>query len=124
MIETPFDPNVFLTMPREIQISKAAAMQLDRDAIVEDCLPHTLVIAIWTSRITVLRMEYTDLMAQWSKLDGGALSLVFEDGMATIDIITAEHERLSLICTDAECDEHQLDIEDLFNQTGARITRL
>lgn len=124
MTGTTFDPNVFLSMPREIQISKAAAMQLDRDAIVENCLPHTLVIAIWTTRITVLRLDYASDMEQWRKLDGGALSLVFEDGIATIDIITPEHKRLSVICTEAECNEHQLDIEDLFNQAGARITKL
>lgn len=124
MTDTRFDPNVFLSMPREIQISSAAAKLFDVMAIEENCLPQTLVIATWAARISLLRTDYADQLAGWHQTDGGALSLVFEDGLATIDMITPTFDRLSVICTDAECEENLMDIEDLFNQSGAKIRRL
>jgi len=124
MDDVKFDPNVFLSMPREIGITKAAAMMLDRAAIEENVLARTLVLAIWGCRITVLQEQFQDISKGWSGLDGGSYSLVFEDGLATIDMITADNGRVALICTEQECEEAQLDIEDFFNQSGAKITRL
>lgn len=123
MTDSNFDPNVFLSMPCEIGITKAAAMQLDRAAIEENVLARTLVLAIWGTRITVLRERLDELIQNWSTLDGGSYSLIFEDGVATIDLITVDG-RTALICTEQECEEAQLDIEDFFNQSGAKITRL
>lgn len=124
MSEATFDPNVFLSMPSEIGITKAAAMQLDRAAIEANVLARTLVLAIWGARITVLREQFEDILPHWSDLDGGSYSLIFEDGVGTIDMITADNRRVALICTEVECEEAQLDIEDYFNHCGAKITRI
>lgn len=120
-METKFNPNVFLSVPREIQISEAAAAQLDEIAAGEDCLRGTMVMALWYARIAVIQSQHAQMIAEWSALDGGAFSLIFPDGLATIDMLTHDG-RVSTICTEQECESAQMDIEDYFNQAGAKIT--
>ena len=124
MSEATFDVNVFLSMPRDIHVTKAAAKLIDRIAIEEQMTPHLITVCIFAYHLTSVADEIKERGDVWSQLDGGSFVRDYPDGLATMDMKLPGRERVSLICTDQECEAARMDIEDFVNHAGGRLTRL
>lgn len=121
---TDFDLNIFLSMPRDIHVTNAAAKLIDVIAIKENIPTHLLTAGLFAYHLTSVADEIEARRAELAGMNGGSFARDYPDGLSTMDIHLPGYNRVSLICTTAECESAQMDIEDFINHMGAKITHI